>query len=798
MLKHYFKIALRNLWKNKIFSSINLLGLTVGLTCCFLMALYIRHELSYDNFQAKGDRIVRVIMEYSFSGSVNKGNFTSTKVFPSFKKNFPEVEDGIRMSERSKIIKYGDKLFDEKNFLFADSTFFDLFSFNLLRGDKRTALLGPNKVLLTQSSAKKYFAGQDPVGKILYVGSNADSYEVTGILEDYPPNSQIKFDFLASFSSLGEIQEETYYDANFTTYLLLKNKASIASLQAKIPAFMKKEMASELSGSDYINYELEPFKKVHLYSPYVGFEPNNSITYIYITGAVALLILAIACFTYINLSTSLSIERAKEVGIRKVAGAERRQIFGQFIGESFILTVIGLLLSMLMTVILLPAFNHLAERQIPASAIFSPFSLIFSSAVIICISFLAGSYPALMLSSYQPVKVLKGAFKNTASGSWLRQSLIIFQFVISVFLIVATLIIQNQLHYIQNKKLGYDRSHIIVLPFDEKIYNNISAIKTALKSDPSILGITMAANEPTEITSGFNMRTATMPEETQLMVSGDRIDEDFIKTVGLQIIAGSDLTARDAKDIREAKEQKDKIYHFVLNESAAKSLGWTAQQAVGKEMFLGNQRRGFVRAVVKDFHFTSLHTPIKPLILFEENWYNTLLVKISGNHQVETISFIQSKWKTFAAHRPFEYHFLDEDYDKLYSAELRTGKILSIFAAIAIILAALGLFGLSAYSVQQRTKEIGVRKILGASVPNIIGLLSKDFIRLVIIAALIALPFAGYMMNKWLEDFAYRINISWWVFAVAILSTVLIALITVSFQAVRAATANPVKSLRTE
>lgn len=411
MIKHYFKTALRNLRKNKVFSFINILGLTVGLTCCLLMVLYIRHELSYDDFQKNGDRMARVIMEYSEGGSVMKGNFTSTKVAPAFKRNFPEVEQAVRMYKGTRVIQYQDKLFDEKSFMYADSTFFDMFSFKLLKGNPQYALSGPNVVVFTRSAAKKYFGNDDPIGKTIKVGSTETDYQVTGVIEDCPSNSQIKYDFLASFSSLGVTQEDTYWDANYTTYLLLKDKSSIASLQAKIPGFMKKEMATALSGGDYVNFHLEPLKSIHLHSPYDGFEPNSSVTYIYIIGVVALLILAIACFTYVNLSTARSMERAKEVGIRKVSGAFKKQIFWQFIGESMILSVISLLLSLALAALLLPSFNHLADRQLSLSSMFSPLIIGLSLMIILCISLAAGSYPALILSGFQPVKVLKGSFK---------------------------------------------------------------------------------------------------------------------------------------------------------------------------------------------------------------------------------------------------------------------------------------------------------------------------------------------------------------------------------------------------
>lgn len=797
MLNNYFRIAWRNIWKNKSFAAINIFGLAVGLTACLLMALYIKSELSYDDFQKKGDRIARVIMEYNFSGTPKKGNWTSTKVAPVFSRTFPEVEAAARMLLGTRVVKNDEKMFTEKKFMFADSTFFQLFQYTLLNGDARTALNGPDRVILTESTAKKYFGDEDPVGKILKVSSNGLDYLVTGVMKDYPENSQMKFDFLASFSSLRANQEETYWNANYTTFLLLRDENSFSTLQAKIPGFMKKEMAAELTGNDYLTYWLEPFKSIHLHSEYDGFEPNNSITYIYIVAAVALLMLLIACFTYINLSTARSVERAREVGVRKVVGALKNQIFWQFISESLIITLMALTLSLLSVWLLLPVFNSLAQKQLNFSALIAPEIIGFVMLIMVVISFLAGSYPALILSRYQPVKVLKGSFKNTASGLWLRRSLIVFQFTISVFLILATLIIKNQLNYLQHKKLGYDREHIVVMPIDSKVQEKLSTIKSVFKSNPDVKNVTTMAHTMTNIAGGYNMRSDAMPAETQLMVTANPVDEDFIKTTGVQVIAGSDFTEQDTRDVMK-DNQDEKVFHFVLNEAAAKELGWTPEEAVGKKMFLGNQRPGYVRGVVKDFHFTSLRQPIGPLVLFNEEWKSNMLVKISGQNMQQTIAFLQQKWKELAPHRPFEYSFLDEDYANLYSSEMQLGKLIGIFTAIAIFLACLGLFGLSAYVMHQRTKEIGIRKVLGAGIGRIVSILSVDFLKLVAAAVLIALPLGAWLMSRWLQDFAYRIDMSWWLFALAAFAAAFITLATVAFQAVKAALTNPVKNLRTE
>ncbi|HZJ59428.1 MAG TPA: FtsX-like permease family protein [Chitinophagaceae bacterium] len=796
MFKNYLKTALRHLWKNKTSSAINVVGLTVGLTCCLLIALYIQNELSYDNFEKNGKRIARVIMEYQFAGSSasTKGNFTSVRVAPVLKRNFPEIESSIKMAEYERVVRYKEKMVNEKKFMYADSTFFDIFSLRLLKGNSHSALAGPHKVVVTESTAKKYFGDEDPIGKMLQVSSDTDPYQVTGLIKDCPTNSQITFDFLASFSSLGipKDAESTYWDANYVTYFLLKNEASITGLQAKLPAFMKKEMAGQ---GATINMFLEPFNKIHLYSPYDAFEPNNSITYIYILAAVALLILIIVGSTYINLSTARSLERAREVGVRKVIGARKYHLFWQFIGESALLCLFSVIFSLVISILLMPAFNQLTGKQLQVTSLLTLPFLLFSFLVAIGISLLAGSYPAFILVNFQPVKVLKGAFKSTGSGQWLRRSLIVFQFVISVFLIISTLSIQKQLYFIQHKKLGYDREHVLVLPMNDKMLANIDVIKEEFKSNPEVISVSRCVRSPVEGGGGYNMRSATMPEDQQINVTANPIDEDFIQTVSLQIIAGSDLTSQDVKD---ATFDRDKnVYHFILNESAVKQLGWSPQEAVNKKMYMGS-RAGFVRGVVKDFHFETLRDPIKPFVLFNEVRGRELLVKLTGQHLQQTISFLESKWKNLVPDRPFEYRFLDDDYNKLYNAEIRLGKIMDLFSGIAILLACLGLFGLSSYAAQQRIKEIGIRKVLGASARTIAIALSKDFVGLAIVAIAIALPIAWWATNKWLQDFSYRTDINWSIYVAAGLVTILLSVITVAFQAIKAAMANPVKSLRTE
>lgn len=784
--------------KNKIASGINLFGLSIGLTSCLLIALYIRHELSYDRFEWNGDRIVRVIMEYKFDGSAESktGNFSSVRVAPLFKRIFPEVESAARMTELERVVSVGDKLFSEKNFLFTDPGFFDLFSFRLMQGDQHTALARTHSVVLTESTARKYFGTENPVGKALRVAGDSNLYAVTGVIQDCPSNSQIKFDFLASFSSLGltSRDEETYWDANYTTYLLLKNKNAIASLQSKLPAFMKKEMKGQGAS---IQFYLEPFSRIHLYSPYTGFEPGTNIAYIYILAAVALLILVIACFTYINLNTARSLERAKEVGIRKVIGAGRQQLFWQFIGESAILCLLSVALSLIIAVIVLPWFNQLTGKSLQVQSLLTPGFIFFSLSVAAAVSLLAGSYPAFILTGFQPVKVLKGSFKNTGSGQALRKSLIVFQFAISVFLILCTFIMEKQLYYIQHKKLGYNREHILVLPLNSNMIARLPLVKEQFKTNRDVLSVARCVSTPVNIGGGYNMRSSVMPENTQMNVTADPVDEDFIKTTGLQLIAGEGFSEQDMKDVQPDTIGK-RTFHFILNESAAKELGWTAQDAVGKKMFLDNSRPGYVRGVVRDFHFESMHNAIRPLVLFTEQRGRWLLVKVTGQNLAQSVSFLETQWKNLVPGRPFEYHFMDDDYQKLYTSELRLGKVMTLFSSIAIALACMGLFGLSSFTARQHIREIGVRRVLGASVGDIVLTLSGNFIVLTLIAILVAFPLAWWSMTRWLQDFTYRTHISWFIFLAAGSFTLFLTIATVSYHAVRAALMNPVKNLRTE
>jgi putative ABC transport system permease protein len=795
MFRNNIKIALRNLWKNKPSTVINVLGLTTGITACLLIALFIQHELSYDMFQSKGDRIARVVMEYSFEGNSergNKGTFTSTKVAPVLSRTFPEVEKGIRMTDASAILYLNNEPVTEPNFMYTVSSFFDTFDYEMLQGNASVALNGPNKIVLTETMARKYFGAENIVGKILEVGSNKTPFEITGVVRDYPKNSQLQFDFLASFSSMGQNQEETYFNANYTTYLLLSNAQAFTPLVEKLDPFMETEMKG--TGA-VIRFTLEPFQKIHLHSPYHAFSANTSITYLYLLGGVALLIIIIVCATYINLSTAKSIERAKEVGIRKVSGAARSQLFWQFIGEAFVVCCLSVLVSFCAASLLLPYFNTFVDRTFQLADLLTPVFLGITFLITVVISLAAGGYPALILSGLQPARILKGLFKNTSAAKQLQRSLVVFQFAITVFLIVCTVIIRNQLSYIQNKNLGYDRTHVLTLSIGWGTdFNKMTTFKEELKKHPQIKEVSRCANTPVNIFSGYSMRLPSTPENEVISVNANPIDDGFVKASGLQLIAGQDFSEQDMRSA--APQDSTAQVHYILNESAAQKFGWTPEEAIGQKIILNDE--GFVKGVVKDFQFQSMHTPLQPIVLFTSIWGGKLMIKVSGNDIPGTLAFAETQWKKFVPNRPFEYSFLDETYARMYKTENQLGKIMSLFSATAIVLACLGLFGLSSYMMQQRMKEIGIRKVLGASFWNLLGILSGSFIKLVLIAIVIACPLAYMMMNHWLSEFAYHTEMQWWIFALAGLVIIGITLLTVSIHGVKAMAENPVKSLRSE
>ena len=796
MIRNYFKIALRHLQKNRLYAFVNIMGLAVGIASCLLIGIYIWHELSFDKFHKKADRIARVTWEYNFGDVVTTTASTGTKVGPQFQRTFPEVTDYVRILKFPRVIDYNKVMFEEKQFLYADSSFFTLFSFPLLKGDPATVLDAPEKLVITQTMAKKYFGNEDPIGKTVKVGGTKD-FVVTGIAADASENSQIQFDFVGSFKTLNASKEEKWSEANYITYLLLNNKEQLGGLQTKVWAYAKEVAKNEMKveGNNYMTYHLEPFTKVHLHSKLDGLEPNNNIIYIYVLSAVALLILMVACVNYTNLSIAQSARRSAEIGMRKVMGADRKKVFYQFMSESILLTLIAMVLALVIAALLMPYFNQLSGKALEKSILLQPYVLIALFLLSGIVAIAAGAYPAFILSGSKVINVLKSGFHFTGSQT-LRKSLIIFQFVISVFLIIATVVILKQLDYIRNKDLGYNKEQVLVLPVDGKLQEQYDAFKNAIAAHPNVISVAGAYEKPTHIGWGDGLRKGN-GEGPSITINAFPVDENIVKTLGLQIIAGSDYTLADVKQFDTSNQGNNIRYTFMLNETAVKALGWTPEEAIGKTVTKG--REGVVKAVVKDFHFRSLHEPINALAIFmDKRLIGSLFVKLKPDNTAASIASLEKIWKERMPHRPFEYSFLDEQYNAMYKTEQRMGGVFTTFATLAVLLGCLGLFALTAYAMVQRTKEIGIRKVLGATVPNILALVSKDFLKLVLIAMIIAVPLAFLAVNKWLEGFTYKTTVEWWMFVLAGAVTLFIALFTICLQAIKTASANPVKNLRTE
>ncbi len=799
MFKNYFKTAFRNLRKNELYAVINIFGLTAGLAACLLIGVYIIHELSYDKFNANANRIVRTTMEYGQAGTVNTVATTGTKVGPQFKRTFPLVEDYVRTFISHNVVKSGDKIFDEPRILYADAPFFKIFSFHIIEGDAATALDAPDKIVITQSMAKKYFGDEDAIGKTLTSGNK--DLRVSAICEDVPQNSQLKFDFVTQFLNLGNgVKDETWWTANWITYFLLRDEKSVPRFQQQVSDYMRTPAVKTdagLQGNDYLTYHLEPLTKVHLYSPLAGFEPNGSITYIYMFAVIALLILIIACANYTNLATAQSAGRTGEIGMRKVMGASKRQVFMQFMGESSLITFIAATLAFVLSIFLIPYFNNITGKQFTAAVLLQPLPVI---ALIICallVSFFAGLYPALVLSGTQIMGVLKKGFTFTGGNNLLRKTLIVAQFGISVFLIIYTIIILQQMHYMQTKSLGYDKDHIVVLPIGCNMLNNFENLKNAFKQVPGVESVTASYETPEYVEWGDGITATDEKGKHDISLNAMPIDLDFMKTMKMQLVAGRDFQESDFAIMDTNNNYANYHVPYIINETLAKKIGWTPQQSINRT--IERSVTGPVVGVVKDFNFSSLHDAIGPLVIFLGRDYSRdFMLRINGNNIQQTLADLETVWKQRVPDRPFNYHFLDDDYNKLYLAEQRTSLLFSVAAGLAIVLACLGLFGLAAFTTIQRTKEIGIRRILGATLSNITLLISKNFLQLVAIAIVIAIPVAWWAGNKWLQGFAFRISVQLYVFIVTAIITVLIALCTVGYHTIKAALTNPAKTLRTE
>lgn len=800
MFKNYIKTAYRCLVKKRLYTGINIFGLAIGLASCILIGLYIANELSYDKFNVNAQKIVRATIEYSSAGTVNKIAYTGTKPGPEFKRVFPSVAEFTRTFIGHSIIQNGNKIFEEPHVLYADSTFFNIFSFHIIEGNAATALDAPDKIVLTKSMAKKYFGTTNVVGKTITSGGTM--YRISAVCDDVPQNSQIQFDFATRFANLGKsVKTETWWTANWITYFLLNNKNDIGPLQNQVNNYMESKQVRQeagLSGKDYLHYHLEPLTKVHLYSVLPGFEPNGSIKNVYMVSVIALLILIIAIANYTNLTTAQATGRSAEIGMRKVLGASKRQVFVQFMSESLFSTVASALLAILLASFMIPYFNQITGGNYHLATLLHPLAILSLLAFILLVSFIAGVYPALVLSATQVMGILKKGSNFTGRNNLLRKSLIVGQFGISVFLIIYTIVILQQMHFMQAKDLGYEKKHIIVLPIGGKMLQDFQDLKNAFLQVPGVQSVTASYETPEDVGWGDGITATDEKGWHDVSLNAMPVDLDFTKTLGMHIVAGRDFQQSDFGMMDTLNRAAHYRQPFIINETLAQKIGWTPQQAIGKTISKGDEN-GPVVGVVKDFNFTSLHNPIGPLVMMlSREFSKDFILRIDGKNMKATIANLQKVWNERIPGRPFTYHFLDDDYNKLYTAEERTSLLFSIASGLAIVLACLGLFGLAAFTTLQKTKEIGIRKVLGANVTSITFLVSKSFLSLVVIAILIAAPVAWWAGNKWLQDFAFRIPVHWYIFVATAIVTVLIALCTVGYHSIKASLANPVDSLRTE
>ncbi|UII24197.1 ABC transporter permease [Fulvivirga ligni] len=795
MIKNYLTSALRYFLRHKFFTVINILGLAVGFASALLLSIFVWQETSYDKFHENKERIARVVMEYSFSGEKSKHAVNGSIVGPTFSREFPEVKAAVRFDVYPRTVKYKDKLYEETKFLHADSTFFEAFSFDLISGNEKTALASPNKVVLTPESANKYFGTTDVLGETIKVGTK--DYEITGVIKPAPATSQIKYDFIGSFSSLWAYQNEQWSSANYPTYLLLNQAGDFATLQQKIDDYMlSKRQEMRMDAENHLGFILEPLIDVHLKSEVSGLEPNVNITYIYLFSVVAFLILLVACVNYVNLATARSVERGTEVGVRKVLGASKGQLFVQYINESVLSVFSAAVLGIALTTAVLPFFNQTLNKTYSIGLIMEPQVIAVILAVLVVVAILAGVYPAFVLSRFAPAKTLKGAVKSSKGGVVLRRSLIVFQFIVSAMLIISSLGIYKQLNYIKTTDLGYQRDHVIALSISGKDSRKFQTLKSQLIQFPQIESMTMAYETPTEIGWGDGIETS---DGNSLMITANPVEYNYLKTLNIKLLAGRDFDERDQKQAFAPNSDSLQALHMnvIFNEEAVKQLGWTAEEAVGQVINYKSENTEII-GVMDDFHFAALHEKVGPLALFVDDIYGQVMIRINGDDVSGALANIGNVWSQVYPDLPYSPIFLNDEYNGLYETEQQLGKLFVFFTSLAIFLGCIGLLGLSALMISHRIKEIGIRKVLGASLSSIVTLLSADFAKLILVAVVIAAPLSWYIMSRWLQGFAYHIDMPWEVFIISGVVLVAVSLLTISTQTIGAAMRNPSDVIRND
>lgn len=809
MFRNYFKTACRNVIRHKAFSSINITSLTLGLTACLLIGLFVWDEKQYDAFLPGGDQVYRIYTEHTNTNGIQNMAATPPAFTATLERQYSEIEKTARVllrPENKAFFENGrNKLYEEKG-LFADSTFFDVFPLAFKYGSRTNVLADPASIVLSDEMAYRLFGNEDPVGKQVLM--NKVAYQVKGVFVKNP-KFHLQFNYmipLAAFTKwipAERMQSWSWYQ--FISYVKLKRDVNLPLLESK---FQKEVLTKTRPNSDADSWDkpfFQPLKEIHLYSSDLKFDiaQRGNITYVKGLTAIAVFILLIACFNFINLATAKSLQRAKEVGIRKTVGASKRQLITQFMGETIILAFISIIISVGFTVLLTPLMNSFTGKHIQVILFTDPVVLSLLILLALITGMLAGFYPAMVLSGFQPVKVLKtslGVKKETGTRSWLRHTLVVAQFALSALLIICAIVVFKQVNYLHHKDLGFKKEQILFFPMrGDSVRNNRDAFKNELLKVPGVSSVSIGYGFPGDAVAGDAIAVERNGRRVTQSVTQLAVDFDYISTLGLQVIAGRDFSR---------SMLTDEAHAWIINETAVKQLGFeTSERALGKMLYWhpwgaanpDSLKTGQVIGVVKDFNYKSLYDKIEPAVLqifLNAAWKVAVKIQTTNVHNI--IAKIENVWNSFTPGYPIEYKFLDDNFEQMYHSEDKLRTLLLVFTSIAIFIGCLGLFGLAAYTAERRRKEIGIRKVLGATVHGVMLLLSKDFIRLILIALVIASPIAWYSMNKWLQDFAYRIDIEWWMFVLAGLLAILIALATISFQAIKAAVANPVKSLRTE
>ncbi len=801
MFKNYYKVAIRNILKYKFFSAINIIGLVIGMSCCLLIFIYVQDELSYDQFHTDSQNIYRIALHGRISGQEITTSNSSLPLAAAMKNEIPGVEDVIRLrlSSSGLALRYEDLSFVEDKIFYADSNFYKFFSFKLLRGDANTALNEPNSIVITEALATKYFGKEDAIGKTLILGNSKIACKVTAIAEEAPSNSHLHYAGVISLSTV----EKDYYDGwtgnSWQTYLKKNPTTSTAEVNKNLEVLIEKHVGPELEAGLGINFE-EFHKQGGIYSYYIypltdthlkaglpdDIEPSGDIKYIYIFSGVGIFILLIACINFMNLSTARSAGRAKEVGLRKTLGSQRGQMVLQFLSESFLYSFIAILLAVGITFLVLPQFNLLSGKQLTLDALMSPAFIGIAFILILLVGLVAGSYPALYLTSFRPVEVLKGKMRAGMKSKGVRSSLVIFQFAVSTFLIIATVVVFQQLSFMQSKNLGLDKQNVLVISGTARLGTNRLAFKNALQEQTGILKTSYTNN----VFPGMDNTTIVREKGKDIdhLVGKYSADWDHLDVMKFELKEGRFFSREFATDSLAA----------LINEAAVKEYGF--QNPVGEELLDFNSETPetlHIIGVVKDFNFETLHNQVRPLVIRLTDISRSLMVRYEGDPR-QVISTIESQWKTMATGEPFEYSFLDQNFDTLFRSEMRLRDIFIVFSSLAIFIACLGLFALAAFTTEQRTKEIGVRKAMGASVFGLTLLLSKEFTRLVLIAIIPAVVAAWFVAKWWLKDFVYRIELTPFIFIGCAVAAIVIAWVTVSYQSIKAAKVNPVSSLRYE